>query len=148
MAIAGNGGIKLKRIVIILALLCLTQITYNAYTDQSEYYVKTVPVYKVYIHKSGYIVTYESETLKGHNLFIPYKWMAETNENGQKKAVEIDGNDPSFPYIDIYWKNGQFSHIKLFLKSSKQDPSWGILSDPDKFNDKFTDEAPASFNFN
>ncbi len=133
----------MKKWVVLLSLVILATITYTAWSEESEFYVKTVNIYKIYHHNKGFRIVYEKQDMQLTDVFIPYSWFRVPDKPAEEwKAEVIYGDMPEYPYMNIYWKGGQFSHIRLFLKAKKTHPSWGTLRDPDSFNNSFDIESP------
>lgn len=136
----------MKKWIVILSLVILATVTYSAWTEsvESEYYVKTVPIFKIYHHNQGFRVVYETQDLKLKDTFIPYAWFKNPQNPTAEhwKAEVVYGDRGEYPYFNVYWKNGKFSHIRLFLWNSKHHLSWGTLKDPNRYNDKFDIEEP------
>lgn len=133
----------MKKWVVLLSLIILATITYSAWSEESEYYVKTVNIFKIYNHNKGFRVVYETQDLKLKDTFIPYSWFrVPEREADDWKAEVVYGDRAEYPYFNVYWKNGQFSHIRLFLRNKRTHPSWGTLKDPDRYNNSFDVETP------
>jgi len=133
----------LKKWVVILSLIILATITYSTYSAESDYYVKAVTVYKVYHHQKGFVVVYEKQNMDLHRVFVPYKWFQVPDPETNKWLAEVYyGSKPEYPYMNIYWDKEGFSHLRLYLKEQKSDPSWGTLSDPNKYDDSFDIDKP------
>lgn len=132
----------MKRRVIILTLLLTIFLAGISYAENSGYYVKTVPIAKVYMHNLGYRVVYQKSDLNFAVFYVPKKWfdLAGT-EREEPKAELVLTNEPAVPYFSIFWKDGQFDHIRLYLHKNLQDDSYGDLKDPESLNDKFDIES-------
>jgi len=59
------------------------------------------------------------------------------------KAELYTGIEPVYPYFSIFWKNGEFSHIRLYLNKNLSHESYGDLENPEDFADKFNVETLA-----
>ena len=136
----------MKKWVVLLSLIILATVTYSAWSEsvESEYYVKTVLIHKIYHHTQGFRVVYETQDLKLKDTFIPYSWFKnpQNPDPDNWKAEVVYGDMPEYPYYNIYWKNGQFSHIRLFLRNKRTHPSWGTLKDPDRYTENFNIDSP------
>ncbi len=109
-----------------------------AFSETSEYYVKTIPIVKVYDHNSGYKIAYLKSNLDFAYLYIPKKWFASSAETGlAPKAEIVSGKDSAYPYFSIFWKSGKFDHIRLYFQSNLNDPSWGDLNPNVDISEKF-----------
>ncbi len=138
-----SGGAKLKKWVVILSLVILATITYSTWSAESDFYVKAVTIHKVYHHQKGFVVLYEKQNLDLHRVFIPYDWFNIPQEqDGRWKAEVFYGEKPEYPYMNIYWDRQGFSHLRLYLKTKKTDPSWGSLKNPNSYDNSFDIESP------
>ncbi|MFO7850673.1 MAG: hypothetical protein R6V67_12025 [Spirochaetia bacterium] len=128
----------MKKRNIFYALIFFLLIAGVAGAETSEFFVKTVPVNKVYQHRLGYRVAYPKSDHTMGILYIPHKWFnREADTEEVAKAELATGSGPAYPYLSIFWKNGEFHHIRLYVKQNLQDVSYGQLDNPEAFNDRF-----------
>ncbi|HUW39655.1 MAG TPA: hypothetical protein VMV90_01490 [Rectinemataceae bacterium] len=131
----------MKRTVIVILLLAI--LAAGLVADTSEYYPVRLDVVKVYAHAEGYRVVYRKGYGDFADFYVPVGWFDSTiDANGKlqpAKAELVRGDDPSYPYAVVYYKNGVFDHVILFVKRDPFDPSWGMLS-PAEGAGKFKDE--------
>ena len=120
-----------KRVVIGLVLLFLFGIC--AYADEPDIFVKTMPITKIYTHKLGYKVLYLKNDLNFGEFYVPLKWF----DMAGGKGVIVKGVDPAYPYFSIFWKQGEFHSVKLFVHRDLQHESWGSLRLVPDISDKF-----------
>ena len=133
----------MKKWVIILSIIILATITYTSFSAESEYYVKSVPIYKIYHHNKGFIVLYQKQDLKPHRIFLPYKWFQVPDKSSADwKAEVIYGRNTEYPYMNIYWNKTGFSHVRIFLRENKGDPSYGLLQNPNIYDNSFDSDVP------
>ena len=133
----------MKKWAIILSIIILATITYSTFSAESDYYVKSVPIYKVYHHYKGFVILYEKQNTDLHRIFLPYKWFQVPDKSSPDwKAEVIYGASTEYPYMNIYWNKNGFSHVRLFLRERKSDPSWGLLQNPNQFDDSFDIDKP------
>ncbi|MEM5948757.1 hypothetical protein WKV44_09425 [Spirochaetia bacterium 38H-sp] len=118
-----------KKLLVLLILVSATSILFAF--ELSSLYVKTVYVSKVYTYDQGYKVLYVKQNLDIGTAYIPLKWVKE------KKAIIVPGNDPLYPYMSIYWKEGQFYRVILYIPDDPRNPAWGFTSKTDQEADKF-----------
>jgi len=118
---------------------------------ETELYAKTVYVHRVYPHPKGYLVMYyknDNKTLSF--LHIPREWFNRVTAesiDGSSKAELRFGNNPTIPYMQVFWKDGQFHHLKLFVNPKMDAAMWAVIPDPAKENDKFVVDADPVFDF-
>lgn len=126
----------MKRIAIVLCLLVVLGGFLRAQSqtgNESSLFVKTIYVERVYPHQLGYMVTYVGSDLQLQRLYIPIEWFG----NAAGKAEIVYGTDRAFPYLDIYWEDGEFSHLRLYVQRSLDHITWGAISQTEDWSDEF-----------
>jgi len=98
-----------------------------------DYFAKTISINKIYPTRYGYVVAYADSNLQYEELYLPMDWF---NKAGGKGQI-FYGSDKSYPYMNIFWRDGKFDHISLFLFPNYSDPSWGMLADSSELASKF-----------
>ena len=115
---------KKTLLAVLLGLIIYAVPTLSAQTfKESEYYYVSVPIEKIYFYRNGYIVLYQ----QGYHLnrtYIPMEWF--TNPTGKADMIAL-GSGSSWPTLTIYYKNGEFSHIRLYVRRSRAHETWGIV---------------------
>jgi hypothetical protein len=100
---------------------------------ESEYYYVTVPIERIYTYRLGYVVTYRKGPLGMGQAYVPTAWFG----GGSSKAEIVSLNGPgTWPYLLIYYKNREFSHVKLVVRE-KTHESWGLLPNRGDIDSKF-----------
>ncbi len=95
-------------------------------SDVSDMYVKSVPISKVYNLKRGFRIVYMKNDMQMQVFYVPQTWFETAAVTGSApKAEVLYGQEASYPYFSIFWVNDKFDHIRLYLKSDLNDPSWG-----------------------
>lgn len=110
-----------KLIFISLVLLLLSSVF--VFADESEMFVKTMPITRIYMHKFGYRVVYLKTDMTLADFYVPMRWFDEAGGKG----VLIRGYDAAYPYFSIFWKQGEFHSVKLYVKDNLDDESWGSM---------------------
>jgi hypothetical protein len=121
---------NLKKSVFFLGIILLCCVVWGAAGLESEFYYKNILITKVYPHALGYKVMYMKGSMDLVEIYLPMKWFsASSGKDGQMaKGEVIYGEDSSYPYLSVYWKDGKFSHVRLFVKKNYSDSSWGSIS--------------------
>ncbi|MBN2617868.1 MAG: hypothetical protein JXR64_06090 [Spirochaetales bacterium] len=132
-----------KKILSILILLVTIVMLSSA--TKSPYYNKTVVVTKVYPHKLGYLVYYMANDLSLKSAYLP-QTLFDQQEPGVERSKVFTGYGKEYPYLTIFWKEGSFSHVKLYLVEGYSDFSWGSLANPDAHDENFKN-AKLEFDF-
>jgi len=132
----------LKRRIILLTLLIFILLAGFAYAERSDYYVKSVPIAKVYMHSLGYRIVYQKSDLNFGVFYVPEQWFdMPANREQDPKAELVMARNPAYPYFSIFWEAGEFSHIRLYLHESLNHQSYGDLENPESFDDQFDIET-------
>jgi hypothetical protein len=119
----------MKRIGIAIVLLAVVSIA--AFAETSVFYPVRVDVVKVYSHADGFRVLYRKGSVDVTDVYLPMKWFV---PGGKAELVRAD--DPSYPYMTVFYKEGKFDHLRLYVKENSRDETWGIL-DPSAGVGKF-----------
>lgn len=114
----------MKRTVMLFALILLVLGVFvvNAQEQDPKLYVKTVGIMKILNHALGYKVLYLKSTMEVGEFYIPHSWF-----KAGGKAALILGDTPAFPYFSVFYRDGEFDHIKLYAHENIQHLSWGRL---------------------
>ena len=121
-----------KTILVFLILLFAAGAVFAEATD-SPYYVRTVSITKVYPHEDGYKIVYRNSKLQYSAFYVPIEWFG----GGATKGELIYGDSQAFPYFSVFWKDGEFHHIRLYLTKNRLDLSWGDLDPTVDISAKF-----------
>lgn len=114
----------------------------GVFAETSEFYVKTLPIVKVYDHSLGYRIVYMKSNFELTAIYIPKDWFRSAAETGKlPKAELVTGNDSSYPYFSVFWKGADFDHIRIYLQSNLNDPSWGDINPTVDISEKFKVET-------
>lgn len=83
----------------------------------------TVYAQRVYPHRLGWVVIYNRSDLYPGEVYLPVRWFTEAGARGQI----IYSNHPSVPYLTVFYRNGQFDFVRLYVSSNTAHRSWGSL---------------------
>lgn len=129
-----------KAIAIAVFTLILGSLAFQVLAEDS-YYCVNVNVVKVYPTAFGYKIIYRTGLVGMYEAYIPNAWFSNTLDTDGNpvpaKAEVIYGNNPSLPYMVVFYKNAKFSHLKLNLMNIMSDPSYGRLEMSADLADKF-----------
>ena len=114
----------MKRSIILVALIFIVLGVFvaNAQEQDPKLYVKTVGIMKILNHALGYKVLYLKSSMEVGEFYVPHTWF----KAGGKAALVL-GNGPAFPYFSIFYRDGEFNHIKIYAAENIQHLSWGRL---------------------
>jgi len=123
-------------LTIVLVLACAATSLLSAGQTDSEYYIKTFYAEKVYPHLLGYKVDYRTAGGILATTYIPIKWFAGT----ASKAILVQAEDPSGPYMEVVYKKGKFAYVKLHVWPSFLHPTWGVIRPSENMETNFAVE--------
>jgi hypothetical protein len=131
----------LKKLILLITIILIIS-SVAAFAESSDFYVKTLPIIKVYDHSLGYRVVYMKNNFDLTAIYIPKGWFGNASSTGEApKAELVAGKDSTYPYFSVFWKAGKFDHIRLYLQNDLNDPSWGDLDPLVDISEKFNVET-------
>jgi hypothetical protein len=114
----------MKRAIVLFVLVAFVALGLAAESSvQSSFYPVRIDVLKVYSHGDGFKVLYRKGSSDVGVVYIPARWFVPGG-----KAELVRANDPSFPYMTIFYKDGKFDHLRLYVLTDTKDDTWGVLS--------------------
>lgn len=109
-----------------LALIALLVfgVSLFASAQQTEIYVKTLYIERIYPTTLGYRIDYRRESsMLLATSYIPLDWFGGPGA----RARLIEDRSRNVPYVSVYYKDGEFSHLVLFVHPNIQHISYGKL---------------------
>ncbi len=100
----------------------------------SSYYYVNVPLEKVYPHRLGYVISYRKGGAELGTAYLPMKWFEEAGGKGDLVNLDAGAN---WPYLTVYYKDGAFSHVRLFVRKNLNHLSWGNIPQGAQIDEKF-----------
>jgi hypothetical protein len=91
--------------------------------NKSEYYYVNTTVEKIYPYRKGYVVQYRKGPVGIGRVYLPVEWFNDAAGMGEIIRLE-PGKD--WPSISVYYKNGEFSHVRLYVRPLSHE-SWGNI---------------------
>ena len=127
----------------LLLMSSLPSFAQQANTNPKDAYYKVVPIVKVWMHQLGYMVQFWSSKSQISNIYIPLTWF---NQGPNSKADIIYGNERGYPYLSIFWVDGKFDHVNLYVLNNYDSLTWGVLSQATDLTSQFNvQEVPKEF---
>ena len=105
--------------------------------DSTDIQVLTVYIQKVYPHRLGYRLIYFKSDLYPGEAFLPSRWF--TQAAGKGEIIESEAGN--VPYMHIYWHDGEFNHVRLFVHADRSHRSWGALPSDVDYRNQFAIET-------
>ena len=91
---------------------------------ESEFYYYSVPIERIYLYRNGYIVMYRKGVNQMARTYIPMDWF--TDPTGKADLIKL-GTGKAWPYLTVYYKAGEFSHIRLYVSRSQSHETWAVV---------------------
>jgi hypothetical protein len=91
---------------------------------ESEYYYVSVPIEKIYSYRNGYVVVYRKGINQMARTYLPLEWFADSA--GKAEQIVL-GSGKAWPYLTIYYKSGEFSHIRVYIRRERTHETWGVV---------------------
>ena len=134
----------MKKVFLVLAFVLLIQgvSLYAQFTPQtaaefieSEHFFHTVSIEQIFIHRLGYVVVYQMPSSPyTARVYIPHNWFTEAGAPGE---VIYIGRGREWPSMTVYYRDGQFSHVRLRLRRDRSHPTWGVVPFGTNIDDRF-----------
>ena len=132
----------MKKRIIVSALVLFIVCAGITVAEESEFFVKTVPINRVYQHRLGYRIAYTKSDYTFGFLYVPHQWFVrEAGTENEPRAELVLGSEEEYPYFSIFWRNGEFHHIRLYLKEDLRHNSYADLDNPEAMTDRFDIET-------
>jgi hypothetical protein len=114
------------KLFLILALGLVTLAAFGQIVE-SDYFVRTIYLNEVLTHQAGMKVNYTAPDYSRVEVYIPNDWFS----TAAGKAEIVYTPSESAPYMDVYYNQGEFSHVRLYVKQDRNHLSWGRLEGED-----------------
>jgi hypothetical protein len=141
-----TGGVMKKTILFVLICFAISGMVPLAAQEnasssggdsrKSDYYFVTVHIEKVYPYRKGYAVSYRQGINKLATVYLPIEWFHDAASKGELIYLH-SGND--WPHLTVYYKEGEFSHVRLYLRKERGHPTWGNVPLDVNLDDRFED---------
>jgi len=128
----------MKKIFLMLFLSALIAPVFaqSSSADAGSIFCINVPVERIYITSQGYVVQYRSSSSILATIGIPIAWFGNaiyshgsTSYGGSANKAEVV-RLPSvgdWPTMSVFYMDGEFSHIRLYVHQLKSHPTWGSI---------------------
>jgi len=137
----------MKKIVFALVILTAVMPVFaqnNSNNNESSHlYYVNVRIEKIYPSGDGYVVQYLKSNSQFATIGIPMNWFYDA---GSKAELLLLPPGLNWPTMSVFYNNGEFSHVRLYVHQSKGHSTWGNV--PQGANlDRFFPEDQETLNF-
>ncbi|MFP4643413.1 MAG: hypothetical protein ACLFM0_03555 [Spirochaetales bacterium] len=108
--------------------------------EEPEMYARSFYIRRVYPNRLGYRIIYTNDTGQNQELYVPLRWFR--RDDGIQTAEIRHGRNESYPYMEVFWRDGEFSHMKIFVRQDYSHDSWGSWDAPSDVEDLFDIDEP------
>jgi len=130
-------------ITLLLGVSLFAQQSGSKYKE-SEYYYYNVPIEKIYAYRLGYVVIYRISGNRLARTYLPGEWF--TTIGGKGEIVGL-GSGKEWPSMTVYYKSGEFSHVRLRLRRQRTHETWGVVPLSVNIDDYFKDIEEVQLQF-
>jgi hypothetical protein len=92
--------------------------------QESEFYYVNIGVEKIYPYRNGYVVQYRRGAYMMDRVYLPMSWF--TNSGSKAEIITLPPGK-AWPSMTVYYKSGEFSHIRLYVHRANSHPTWGVV---------------------
>jgi hypothetical protein len=133
-----------KKIVLLVAV-CIALVSVPVFAQEEEaesssstnYYYVNAPIQKIYPYRKGYVVTYRKGAIGSATTYLPLEWLEEESGEVSKLDVILLGPGTQWPYLVVYYKDGELSHVRLYVRKERSHETWGDVPAGINIDDKF-----------
>jgi len=111
---------------------------------ESDYYYFSYPIETIYAHRLGFLVLYRRNSNQIARTYIPVEWF---NTIGAKGEIVYLGTGAEMPTMTVYYKDGDFSHVRLRVRRSRTHETWGVIPFSANVDEYFKDIEEVKVDF-
>ena len=119
---------EMKKFIITLLFLTVFAIGVPLFAQSiapehsSDYYYVNVHLEKIYPTRFGYLLMYRKGVNELGRVAVPNEWFTSA---GSKSELITLPKGKNWPSVTIFYKNGEFSHLRLYVHPSRAHSTWG-----------------------
>jgi len=93
-----------------------------------------VSLERIWPHRLGYVVQYRRPGNRVARAYLPGEWFTGGDSRGEIITLPR-GN--SWPSMSVFFRDGEFSHVRLNIHRSPSHQSWGNIPQTVNIDDRF-----------
>lgn len=129
--------IRLLSVVLLVGLVSSMAFAQEQDSEEGTLFAVTVPINRIYPHRLGYEVVYNKTDLYPEVAYLPGRWF--TGAAGKGEIIE--SQSAAVPYMTVFYRGGEFSHVRLFVHPNRTHSSWGVLRSDTNLDEEFSVET-------
>ena len=102
--------------------------------NESDMYYVNVRIEKIYPYRKGYVVSYRKGLYNMAQAYLPHEWFMGTASKGDLISI---GSGSLWPSMTVFYQNGEFSHVRLYVRKERSHETWGNISLGVNIDDRF-----------
>ena len=120
----------MKKLVIFVFIAAMLVIGMPVFAQEnhdeggSAFYYVNITLEKIYPHKAGYAVQYRTGGRNFATAYLPIEWFA--NAGGKGEVIFLP-KGYTWPSMSVYYKDGEFSHVRLYVHRWVSHQTWGVV---------------------
>ncbi|MDR0389596.1 MAG: hypothetical protein LBH73_05955 [Spirochaetaceae bacterium] len=101
---------------------------------ESEFYYINVDIETIYPYRLGYLIIYRRGVNGIGRVYIPLEWFEDPT--GKARLINL-GPGRAWPHLTVYYRNGEFSHCRVFVRRESSHVTWGNVPLNVDIDDRF-----------
>jgi len=101
---------------------------------ESDLAVINVSIERIWPHRLGYVVQYRLPGNRVARAYLPAEWFASGDDRGERHLLSPGR---SWPSMSVFFRGGEFSHVRLNVHRSHTHASWGYIPITVNIDDRF-----------
>ena len=112
--------------------------------EPADYYYKNITLEKIYLYRRGYVIQYRRGLNQIGRAYLPLEWFSSTASKGE--IINLPAGN-SWPSMSIYYNEGEFSHVRLYVHRSSAHRTWGTIPQNVNLDSRFDDVEDLKIKF-
>ena len=139
----------MKKIILSAIFLVVMAISTPLFAQNSpnsntpEINVINVPVERIFRTRYGLVVAYFADNTRLAHVVLPHEWF----ESAYKAELVYLQRGRSWPNMSVFFKDGEFSHVRLHAPRLRSHITWGILPHSPELSQAFQDAVTVMLEF-
>ena len=135
---------KLAFSIIFLAVMAVaTPLFAQSLPENNTIYIN-VSLERVFQTRYGYVVSYWAGNNRLARAAIPLEWLEDAA--GKAEIIRLP-RGTSWPSLSVFFRDGEFSHARLYVHPSRRHPTWGSLNPSPELTQMFQDAETITLEF-
>ena len=136
--------VSVKKTLFLITLLCILagvapliaqqNSSSSSSSEKEGVYAITVSLERIYPYRKGYVARYRRGLGQTADAYLPIEWFEGAGKKGDLIGL---GSGTDWPHMTIFYKDGEFSHVRLYVRKERNHQSWGNVDLNVNIDDRF-----------